>query len=1230
MPPDKISRSRARIHRRVTSGKRGRGFALVVTMVVMVLVVVMVLGMLSLSAVSRRTHLQSRLGVEARANARMSMAIAIGELQRSAGPDQRVTATANIGGSAVGNVLTANVPPGNDVSVNGVKKGLDAVKPGTRHWTGVFANTDNPADSFTKTPSPAVVRWLVSGNEIMPAGATGITPSTGSVNLNANGSVANPDTAALMVGAGSVGTGAANLDNFVAVPMVDIRFATGAPRQTSGRYAWWVGDDGVKAKFNIEPPYVRNTVATYPVIPAQRRGWETVTGWQKYPLPGDATAANLRKVLTHRNSALVDPSFVTMTSGASPPQRAFHGLTTGSSGVLADTLNGGLRIDLTAVLSKVLPDSANSYDAAVRGVPNLPVRNANIMPARGGMDYSPAEGPKWDRLRQFIIDGTAAKANGRLETRASTTFGEDAIAPLVSEIRFLLGMRLEPVAAVPTQYNTWSCAKIAVVLANPYAYPLRWTRDLDMEITVPYYGNPADARDLPYPAADSPARIWSQQNITAAYLANPNGNEPAVLRNVRFRIAANQEIPAGEARAYTMAAKFERPVDDLAERIVPLVPWVPAVLPDDFMVSLQMREDAPVDYAAAKSCDVRESWTTTLVNVTMRHGGASGTDGILRHIAGFELDNAPFGPTIRNITAALAESNTAPNRSRNWAIPLQLYSFQFSRPGEQYDQWLPANDMGARSSTVRTYADFNVQATRIRKTLMAYNPMPYFMEIANSQAYLPFDGNNNSCGSAFTRNLWLSPLPWGRAANGPPKTILFTRMADPSSLAHFQHADLTADDIYGSVGHQPGNAFGNSYASMFLKRELTRQSRHDYRIDGIGSTSTFTGFPRNYYDISHLLNSAIWDTYFLSTVAATGGTEPLNRMLVRRVAGDTSPELRDPAKAAKRLMIDGAFNINSTDKDAWKTLLAGTKFLKLTADGATAAQESIFPRSLEQAAAGGSTQTGTDADSFAGYRRLTDAQLNTLATAIVRQVRLRGPFVSLGHFVNRALVPLDRDRASSAIEPARSEDLGRAGALQAAIDYSNLTISPTTGSTRFLSLDVATDRVTMLTDTLNPDRPRADLGGSRALAYAAADTYPWPGVSTDLNPGTVAGSPADRPMLLEDRYRAEQGYRSTGIPGWLTQADVLQVIGPVIAARSDTFTIRGYGECGAAGTGKPAAKAWCEAVVQRVPDYIDPANSPIQRDPADQNQPRVLTAPNQRFGRQFQVISFRWLSPNEI
>jgi len=53
------------------------------------------------------------------------------------------------------------------------------------------------------------------------------------------------------------------------------------------------------------------------------------------------------------------------------------------------------------------------------------------------------------------------------------------------------------------------------------------------------------------------------------------------------------------------------------------------------------------------------------------------------------------------------------------------------------------------------------------------------------------------------------------------------------------------------------------------------------------------------------------------------------------------------------------------------------------------------------------------------------------------------------------------------------------------------------------------------------------------------------------------------------------------------------------------------------------ARSWCEAVVQRIPD-------PVLNPSSEQTVSEELANPSSTFGRQFRVLSFRWLNPEEL
>jgi len=86
-------------------------------------------------------------------------------------------------------------------------------------------------------------------------------------------------------------------------------------------------------------------------------------------------------------------------------------------------------------------------------------------------------------------------------------------------------------------------------------------------------------------------------------------------------------------------------------------------------------------------------------------------------------------------------------------------------------------------------------------------------------------------------------------------------------------------------------------------------------------------------------------------------------------------------------------------------------------------------------------------------------------------------------------------------------------------------------------------------------------------------------------------------------------------------------LAPRLSARTDTFRIRAYGEVTDA-DGNVIAKAMCEAVVQRLPEFVDVDTDPTNNEPWDEGDD--LNAINQTYGRRFEIRSFRWLDDSEV
>lgn len=261
----------------------------------------------------------------------------------------------------------------------------------------------------------------------------------------------------------------------------------------------------------------------------------------------------------------------------------------------------------------------------------------------------------------------------------------------------------------------------------------------------------------------------------------------------------------------------------------------------------------------------------------------------------------------------------------------------------------------------------------------------------------------------------------------------------------------------------------------------------------------------------------------------------------------------------KYLLVDGAFNVNSTSVKAWAAMLASVRQQEILT-GSGSKKEFEHPFGTLGYAANQAT-TGTAGD-WEGLRSLSDSEINTLAESIVKEVKERGPFLSMADFVNRR-------------PDADSPEHKALGALQAAINRAGLNNRMSTGNRAVSAADFA--------------------------GLAGGDL-----ISNEVAPSKALGS-----------------------RGYLTQADVLTALGPQIAVRSDSFIIRAYGDARDASGKNVVAKAWCEAVVQRIPEYVDPADEPEAEDGWGGTS-GDFSETNKKFGRRFEVRSFRWISAEEV
>ncbi|MDR1413749.1 MAG: hypothetical protein LBI56_02315 [Puniceicoccales bacterium] len=101
------------------------------------------------------------------------------------------------------------------------------------------------------------------------------------------------------------------------------------------------------------------------------------------------------------------------------------------------------------------------------------------------------------------------------------------------------------------------------------------------------------------------------------------------------------------------------------------------------------------------------------------------------------------------------------------------------------------------------------------------------------------------------------------------------------------------------------------------------------------------------------------------------------------------------------------------------------------------------------------------------------------------------------------------------------------------------------------------------------------------------------------------------------------GYLEENLPNVVNQGDILQLTSHFLCARGDTFLVRAFGDH-LGSSGDVLGRAYCEAIVQRVPEYVND-NENMPGDGLDN-----LSNTNKKFGRRYKIILFRWLDEDKI
>ncbi len=1226
------------------------GFALIVTLSLMILLTVVAVGLLSLSSITIRASGQGSAGAIARSNARMAMMLALGDLQVTMGIDRAATATA----SAV--YASPKLP-----RVTGVWKYTDANKD-SWHWkpatTGAppFSNKDK---NFS--------RWLVS---------TKLATSSMDINYASTASIAAADQVYLVGSASPVLKDEQGVDSSVIAEKVSVTSTT-----NPGKFGYAVFDDSQKASINIGDPTttpsngteIANRTAPYrlradslnsnlatglakPInlitmesasIPFGTRNADITRRFHDFTpsslgLMTDTAYGGLKTDLTSlfEPSALPPNSFP--TDYVYPP--GFE-----SSGVKWAFLRDHYRKYIPMTAAADAPISEPSYPTASSKVTDLTINASGLDPA-----------PATERLLPVI-------------SKFQLIFSMVAHWPSISGRKDFLIKYGTPRPAIPNDpnhYQKYGAIHLAydpvITLYNPYDVTLKlnrlrvriWDPPVGFKFTkIEKGGATATFRDGGEFLGLARFQIDNQMNTKARKfftLVCADGTSEGQAGTLTLRPGEVKVFSSRVENAWSWATEvggdgyspktfFDWQAKSNFGNIDKRNPSSPNLMGVEAVPGWRSYAGLQTDHlATTKYASMPKNR-----NPPSKYAYESGTeDGFvtMRYEDDVKVEAKPIvtsGESERNfqidILAGLTEGTTDPpdavDKTNSTVSVDTLRSYKFNFGSSDLSAELsadPANPIISMQQLVGDMLQTPDEKTEEHKKPFAMLEMTARTTKGALNDGMPWLYNNIVVegGEQKTASVGLALQSYDLRLRKMTSFKTDISIDPNSNNGYFGAGDLPVDNgepfvpMY-HVPVAPAASLGDFvFSNLASSSELPRVvhpfgSSRAHPLLPAGAISKSLG--KGAYDHSYLLNEALWDSYYFSSlidyskiptsdptrsifnklvpardlkdvlngVFVAGTTPPLNPRLtalpsdasaatvVQKIT-DMTP-LDRSRKIAKYAGVKGAFNLNSTSIEAWQAVLASLRDRQINGFVLTPpAAAGVYKFTRTPFASASSTPfvrtaiplnsaiVANQAKGWGGFRALSDAEIKELATKIVAEIKASGaaykaPAFAVSEFVNR--------RPGGKLHELK-------GLLETAIDNSSI-------NTGFITTH------------------------SKSVSAAAITAARKTGIETSSQ--SVLDGPSHR-----------------GSPPLFSQADIMAALAPIATVRGDTFTIRAYGEALTKDGKTVLAKAWCEAVVQRNPDFVDPREAP------ETKMVDLKNAANIQFGRRFTIRSFRWLNEKEV
>lgn len=1168
------------------------GFSLIVTVVLMVLLSLVAVGIMTLSTTVLRSTQADRALLEAESNARLALQLAIGQLQQAAGPDQRITASANLIDNAIPAAITGvweslKLDPLGNPELEGQKQ--RTAPPGFSQPDGEFVTWLN-SDSYLGTPNP--------NQPIQSTGANRATLLTFPNNPNNN-----VDAAVVEVG----------------------------QENNLGGVAWVTTDESVKARINLAEAAQANNLSADELRRARLRSPSR---------SASELVPNIARIPTEQDAARVT-SFEQgrIFSGTTPDvyRSLFNDITTSSEGLLTNVVDGGLKKDLTVAFESNTPinglDDTHLYSGTAQPIapadPFLSSLREYYQLYRQYADIEtpiiPIKPPDYDPFVE--VDEQLVPVPTAVEGQILT--------PVVSRVSIVFSLMNGPVhngqrnqnqQAWPGRGGRGGSASTkpnlvyffygpVITLYNPYNRPLNVSG-----VEVSFRGLPVGFRFFRngQPMTQDLVNISQMHllteggqnldesgtfNVTLAEALGGNSpNTNLVLEPGEARVFGTNHLPSAPffagANARTDVANFFFTNSQGGA--------------NSQFVAMNTAQGFTRGIAGFLTDWVRPSGAGPLGNANELGVMALGPSDTMDVEIAPLVQRAPGGGVLDSFVVSVQANIDGRNNPETIAAYRYRYGTQerlqellelgehptigrityprrLERPltvGEFFEPNFETT--GVANWNVQDFAVFTLSSRTSNDSLFPTKPG---LETAFNHNLVDMDVSN-AHPAQVPMEMSLLPVRIGSAGStdGPsavevfgvddPRSFFFSGQTALTGFPNFPSVELPDGPLTNLVQFRNANLVSSGH--LPIPGQTVGDSRAHPLIPPGAAIDPNSQFDYPTVDHTWLANNSLYDQYVLSGITTV---DEFDLFLEGQPIPYTSralpylPESMSSTDAralftsqegwrtsAAFQLYQGPFNVNSTSVEAWRAMLSSNLNKEIPTVDPVSLQENFeaaigtpFPRMLDAPVPPPGDINSAKQRDWTKFRDLEDGEITSLAESIVQLVRERGPFTSMSEFVNRRL--------------SNDNTLSRQGLLQQAIENSQLNGS------------FPADRV---------------VGDTSSFGYP--------------NPEAAEGTTED------------------AAAGILSQGDILQSIGNALTVRGDTFKIRGYGESRNR-AGRILATAMCEAIVQRVPDFVAP-EARLDAQPQDfvvNNLGVAFTQDvNERLGRRFIVKSFRWLSNDEI